>query len=128
MQGNRSRDTKPELALRSAAHAAGLRYWVARRPIPTVRRTADLLFPARRVVVFVDGCFWHRCKIHFKLPSTNRDYWSRKIDRNVERDRETDQLLADAGWVVVRIWEHENPNTAVAALRRVISGRVVPGR
>lgn len=128
MQGNRSRDTKPELALRSAAHAAGLRYWVARRPIPTVRRTADLLFPARRVVVFVDGCFWHGCKIHFKLPSTNRDYWSRKIDRNVERDRETDQLLADAGWIVVRIWEHENPDTAVAALRHVISGRVVPER
>lgn len=109
MQGNRSRDTKPELLVRSILHRRGLRYRVATRPLPGVRRTADLVFTRARVAVFVDGCWWHRCPEHYRRPSSNRGYWDAKVERNVARDREVDALLAEAGWTVVRAWEHENP-------------------
>jgi DNA mismatch endonuclease (patch repair protein) len=121
MVGNRSRDTKPELALRSAVHAMGLRYRVARPPIKGLRRTADLLFPRQRVVVLLDGCFWHGCPEHYSSPRTNATYWSEKVERNVARDRDTDERLAEAGWTVLRIWEHEDVTDAaerVAALIR----------
>ncbi|WP_245900260.1 very short patch repair endonuclease [Geodermatophilus normandii] len=113
MVANRGRDTGLELAVRSLVHARGLRYYVDRRPLKGLRRTADLLFPRRRIAVFLDGCFWHRCPEHFQMPAANRAYWGPKIDRNVERDRETNRQLFDAGWQVLRFWEHETP-TAIA--------------
>ena len=123
MQANRSRDTKPELAIRSLLHRRGLRYRVAARPIPAVRRTADIVFTRAKVAVFVDGCFWHCCPQHYRQPASNIGYWQEKARRNVERDRETDALLADAGWTVVRVWEHEEP----AACAERIALLVVPG-
>lgn len=121
MRGNRSRDTAPELRLRSALHRLGLRYRVAVRPLPDLPRTADLVFRSARVAVFVDGCYWHGCPEHYTPPSTNASYWSEKIARNRRRDKETDQRLAAEGWTVVRIWEHEDLERAVerviAALR-----------
>lgn len=121
MLANRRRDTAPEWRLRRAAHAIGLRYRVDSRPVPAIRRTADLVFAGARVAVFVDGCYWHGCSDHFRLPLANREYWETKIRRNAARDRETDQLLAEAGWRVVRVWEHEDVATAlgkvVVALR-----------
>jgi DNA mismatch endonuclease (patch repair protein) len=107
MLANRHRDTGPELRVRRAVHAMGLRYRVAARPLKAVRRSADLVFTRAHVAVFIDGCFWHGCPDHFKLPSTNTEYWTTKIEGNTARDRQTDRLLADAGWIVVRIWEHE---------------------
>lgn len=94
MQAIRSRDTSPELALRSLVHAEGLRYRVAAKPLPGMRRTADLLFRPTRVAVFVDGCFWHGCPKHFVPPKTNPSYWESKISGNVTRDRDTDERLA----------------------------------
>ncbi|MEU4864028.1 very short patch repair endonuclease [Kitasatospora aureofaciens] len=114
MQAIRSRDTSPELALRSLVHAAGLRYRVGAKPLPGMRRTADLLFRPTRVAVFVDGCFWHACPEHFVRPKTNPSYWNEKIDRNVRRDRDTDTKLAEAGWLVLRFWEHEPPAECAA--------------
>jgi DNA mismatch endonuclease (patch repair protein) len=111
----RNRDTRPERALRSAVHRLGLRFWVARRPVPAVRRTADLVFPRARIAVYLDGCFWHACPQHFVPPKTNPQYWEPKIASNVARDRDTDARLAAAGWTVLRIWEHEE--TAAAARR-----------
>lgn len=102
----RSRDTRPERAVRSAVHRLGLRYRVSRRPVPGVRRSADLVFSRARVAVFLDGCFWHGCPEHFVWPKTNADYWQAKITGNRARDRETDRILADAGWMPLRIWEH----------------------
>ena len=75
MRGNRSRDTSPELRVRSLVHRRGLRYRVAQRPIPTLRRTADLVFRRAKVAVNVDGCFWHGCEQHYKEPKTNTEYW-----------------------------------------------------
>lgn len=115
MQGNRSRDTLPELRLRSELHRRGLRYRVAVRPIRSVRRSADIVFTKHRLAVFVDGCFWHGCPDHYKAPKQNLDYWTKKIEGNQVRDGDTSRRLAEAGWTVLRIWEHEV--TAVAADR-----------
>lgn len=120
MQGNRSRDTKPELLLRSILHRRGLRYRVATRPIPSVPRTADLVFPRAKVAVFVDGCFWHGCPLHYRQPGSNVEYWVSKVDRNVRRDQEVDSILRDAGWTVVRIWEHEDPTAGADQVEQVI--------
>jgi len=121
MQANRGRDTKPELALRSAAHAMGLRYRVSVRPMRDLRRTADLVFTRARVAVFLDGCFWHGCETHHTVSATNAGYWAEKVIRNRERDRETDRVLVEAGWAVVRVWEHEDPIDAAARIKEVVA-------
>jgi len=109
MQSNKSRDTKPELAVRRAVHARGLRYRVSARPLPELRRTADMVFRGAKVAVFIDGCFWHGCPEHHSLPATNTGYWSEKVRRNRERDLETDERLIESDWTVLRAWEHEDP-------------------
>ncbi|WP_456824146.1 very short patch repair endonuclease [Cellulomonas sp. P5_E12] len=115
MSRARRRDTGPELALRSAVHALGLRYRVA-YPVPGQRRrTMDLAFTRARVAVFVDGCFWHGCPEHGTSPRLNSDWWRQKLDANRARDEDTNRVLGALGWVVIRVWEHENPE--VAALR-----------
>ncbi len=121
MQGNRSRDTRPEVAVRSAVHALGLRFRVGARPVPGVRRTADLVFRSSRIAVFVDGCFWHGCPDHFVMPRTNIEYWAAKIGRNRDRDAETDTLLRTAGWTVIRLWEHEDPRTGAGRVRAALA-------
>ncbi|MER7511492.1 very short patch repair endonuclease [Streptomyces lavendulae] len=107
MQAIRSRDTKPERLIRSLLHAQGLRYRVAARPLPNLRRTADIVFRPAKVAVFIDGCYWHGCPEHYVPPKTNSGYWSGKVAGNMARDRDTDQRLRDAGWTVLRFWEHE---------------------
>ena len=93
MQANRGRDTTPELAIRSLVHRAGLRYRVDTRPIPHLRRTADLVFRKAKVAVFCDGCFWHGCLLHYTAPVSNGPFWQQKIQGNRERDSETNRLL-----------------------------------
>jgi DNA mismatch endonuclease (patch repair protein) len=85
----------------------GLRYRVDQQVIPGLGRRADIVFRRAKVAVFVDGCFWHQCPEHGSLPKSNADWWREKLDRNVQRDRDTDDRLARAGWKVMRIWEHE---------------------
>jgi DNA mismatch endonuclease (patch repair protein) len=109
--------------LRRLLHARGLRYRVSTRPIKSIRRTADIVFGPAKVAVFVDGCFWHRCPDHATDPKTNSDYWKPKLERNVERDRETDSLLQDAGWLSVRVWEHEDPESAARRVADVVRRR-----
>ncbi|MGK2881968.1 MAG: very short patch repair endonuclease [Mycobacterium sp.] len=120
MQGNRGRDTRPEIAVRRLVHAQGLRYRVSARREPDLRRTADLLFTRARVAVFIDGCYWHGCPQHFTMPATNRDYWSTKIERNKERDRHTSAVLAERGWLVLRFWEHEQPETVANSIEQTV--------
>jgi DNA mismatch endonuclease, patch repair protein len=115
MQANKAKDTKPELALRRELHRRGFRYYVHRRPIKELRRTPDLVFPRMKVAVFVDGCFWHGCPEHHTVAKTNPEYWAEKVRRNRDRDLDTDQQLADAGWTSVRVWEHDD--VALAADR-----------
>ena len=70
----------------------------------------DFVFPAKKVAVFVDGCFWHGCPKHYKIPETNRDFWEKKIDANVKRDRIVNKKLKRDGWLIIRIWEHDIKN------------------
>jgi DNA mismatch endonuclease (patch repair protein) len=125
MQGNRGRDTGPEVALRSALHRRGLRFRKSWSP-PGLRSRGDVAFPARRVIVFVDGCFWHRCPQHGVQPSTNARYWSAKLDRNVARDRRNDHVLAAAGWTVVRVWEHEPAELAAERIEVLVREKTRP--
>ena len=123
MQSNKSRDTKPELALRSAVHALGLRYRVTAKPLAGLRRTADLVFPRAKVAVFLDGCFWHGCPEHHTVAAANATFWAEKVEGNRTRDRDTDDRLAAAGWDVVRIWEHEDPQVAALHVEKVVRAR-----
>jgi DNA mismatch endonuclease (patch repair protein) len=123
MQGNRSRDTNPELAVRRLVHAAGLRYRVDVRPVAALRRRADLVFTRARVAVFVDGCFWHGCADHYTEPATHRPYWARKVQANRARDADTTERLREVGWTVVRVWEHEAPDAAAARVVAAVDGR-----
>ncbi|MEW2393732.1 very short patch repair endonuclease [Streptomyces venezuelae] len=123
MQAIRSRDTKPERLIRRLVHAQGLRYRVAAKPLPGLRRTADMVFRPARVAVFIDGCYWHGCPEHYVPPKTNSGYWSDKVLRNVTRDRDTDQRLADAGWLVLRFWEHEPADDCAARITAEVERR-----
>lgn len=104
MAGIRGRDTKPEITVRRIMFAAGLRYRLHRKDLPG---SPDIVLSGKRVVVFVNGCFWHQhsgCRFA-KLPSSNQEFWFEKLRRNVERDRESISALVDAGWRVLTIWE-----------------------
>jgi len=118
MRGNRSRDTKPELAVRRLLHARGLRYRVNARPLPSLRRTADIVFTRKQVAVFIDGCYWHGCPEHYVASKSNRDYWTPKIAANVARDAETTHTLSEAGWTVLRYWSHLRPEEIATAVEQ----------
>jgi DNA mismatch endonuclease (patch repair protein) len=122
MRANRRTDTKPEVTLRSALHAAGFRFRKDYRLDldSGVRVRPDIVFPRRKVAVFVDGCFWHVCPVHGREPTVNEWYWTPKLRRTIERDRTADSALADAGWTVVRIWEHESSTAALASVVAVL--------
>lgn len=124
MERQRRRDTAPELALRRALHAMGLRYRVdARLPLPGLRRTADLLFPGPRVAVFVDSCFWHACPEHGTWPKGNGAWWRQKLETNRRRDADTSARLVEAGWLPLRVWEHEAPQDAAIRVRDAVVAR-----
>lgn len=117
------RDTSPELALRRALHGRGLRYRL-QVPVPgNRRRKIDIAFPRARVGVYVDGCFWHGCADHGTQPTANAEWWTWKIERNRTRDSDTDRILAAAGWVVVRVWEHQDPEAAAEAVSALVTAR-----
>ncbi|MER6755205.1 DNA mismatch endonuclease Vsr [Micromonospora echinofusca] len=101
--------TKPELRLRRELHRRGLRFRVNHPGLPG---RPDMAFTRAKVAVFVDGCFWHRCPEHGTLPRNNRDWWQQKLDRNVARDRAKDAALAELGWMVLHVWEHEATDAA----------------
>jgi DNA mismatch endonuclease (patch repair protein) len=118
----RVRDTGPELALRRELHRRGLRYRVD-APLPGLpRRRADLLFSRSRVVVFIDGCFWHGCTLHRNIPEHNHDWWEAKITTNRDRDRSTDSALAVMGYQVLRFWEHDDMRCAADMVEGAVRG------
>lgn len=123
MQANRSRDTSPELALRRALHALGLRYRVCARPLRTSPQRADVVFGPSKVVVEVRGCFWHGCPQHYKPPITNGSYWAAKIARNTQRDDSSERALIAAGWQLVVVWEHDDISRAAEAINSTVRAR-----
>jgi DNA mismatch endonuclease (patch repair protein) len=126
MRANRRANTGPERRLRSALHQSGLRFRALVR-VPVDRGVqVDIVFPRARLAVFVDGCYWHACPTHFRMPATNREYWAQKVARNQERDQRDDARLRECGWSVLRIWEHEALDDAVARVAAAKAARLVP--
>ena len=125
MRRNRRRDTAPELAVRRALHGAGLRFLVD-VPVPGCgrRRRADVLLRGARIALYIDGCFWHSCPVHLHLPKANREWWTRKLASVVDRDRDTDVRVRSAGWLPLRVWEHEPVDDVVARVRDAVAARV----
>lgn len=118
----RSKNTSPEVMLRKCIFRMGLRYRVKTSLIGK----PDIVFTKKRVVVFIDGCFWHGCPLHSKSPSTNIEYWSKKLSRNIERDGLVTSELIAQGWYVLRIWEHEikiNIEQCVQKIQDILSER-----
>lgn len=111
--------TKPEVLLRQALHRRGLRFRVQLKVPGNRRRTIDIAFTRARLAVYMDGCFWHGCPAHHVRPKANSDWWQWKIERNQARDRDTDRQLKEAGWDVLRIWEHEDPSEAAHLVEQV---------
>jgi DNA mismatch endonuclease (patch repair protein) len=119
----RGANTTPELILRSLLYAGGCRgyrlhYRLLGKP--------DIVFTGKKVAVFIDGCFWHRCLKDFVRPATRRAFWDRKIAGNVKRDKEVNHRLAKQGWLVLRFWEHEvrkEPEKCCKAIVRTLRKR-----
>lgn len=112
----RSKNTHPEMVVRSIAHRLGYRFRLHRRDLPGA---PDLVFPSRKTVIFVHGCFWHAhedCTVA-NLPKTRRSYWSTKFDRNKKRDALNANLLKQSGWQVFTIWECETKQQLMLADR-----------
>ena len=114
------RDTHPEVALRRALHARGLRF---RKNYGGLPGRPDIVFTRARLAVFVDGCFWHRCPEHFHAPKANAEWWRAKFDSVVARDADTAVQLQAAGWLPVVVWQHEDMREAARRLQLLDASR-----
>jgi DNA (cytosine-5)-methyltransferase 1 len=112
MQRQDRRDTTPEMRIRGLLEARGLEFEVDAKPEMGLQRNADIFFRQERVSIFVDGCFWHGCPEHARKTKSNTKWWAENIDKNRERDTHTRETLEASGWLVVRVWEHEDPRIA----------------
>lgn len=124
MRNVRRRDTPAELALRRELHRLGVRYRVDVRPLKDVPRRADVVFRRSRVAVFVDGCFWHSCPDHGHVPKTHTEWWAAKLEATRRRDVDTVATLQRAGWVVVRMWEHEDVRDVARRIYGLVRSRL----
>lgn len=127
MQAVKRQDTKAEVLLRRRLHAVGLRFRKEIRPEPGLRCKADIVFPRQRICIFIDGCFWHCCPIHFKPPKKNSAWWKEKIQATVERDGRQRRFLESRGWKVLRFWEHSITPRKVAQVIRLIAANMQGG-
>lgn len=117
----RQKGTDAEVALRRELYRSGLRYRVDYEVLKKPRRVADVAFPGLRIVIFVDGCFWHGCPEHGSWPKQNAELWRQKIEANRLRDADTNERLSSMGWTVLRFWEHESPIDAAETVAQVVA-------
>ena len=119
MKSNKRKDTKPELVVRKALREAGYPGYRLQWKIPG---RPDICYPGRKVAIFVNGCFWHRCPhCNLPLPEHNRAFWKEKFDRNQERDRRDIAELESEGWTVITIWECEIKKDLPSVVERIVS-------
>ncbi len=117
----RQKGANAEIALRSELYRRGLRYRVDYEVLKKPRRVADVAFPGLKIAIFVDGCFWHGCPEHATWPKQNAEFWRQKIEANRHRDADTNSRLLDAGWTVLRFWEHESPIRAAETVAQTVA-------
>lgn len=117
----RQKSTGAKVAVRRELYRRGLRYRVDFEVLKKPRRAADIAFPGRRIAVFVDGCFWHGCPEHATWPKQNAEFWRQKIEANRLRDADTSSRLLDAGWTVLRFWEHQSPIDAAENIAQTVA-------
>ena len=113
----RGKNTSPELKLRKMLWESGIRGYRVHYKLPG---KPDIVFTRKKVVVFVDGCFWHKCPVCFRPPETNAEFWNEKLQKNVERDLKVTKELEDLGWTVLRFWEHEVKKTPEDVVARIL--------
>jgi DNA mismatch endonuclease (patch repair protein) len=116
MQAQKSSGTRMELQLRRSLYALGYRYRVNCRLLPDHRFKGDIVWRGRRLVVFLDGCFWHGCPIHGTTPKSNTEWWRQKIKSNQDRDRRVNEILRQSGWTVLRFWEHDDSEKIIESV------------
>ena len=126
MQAVLQRDTVPETRIRQALHAIGLRFRKDYRPERDLKCKADIVFRKQKICIFIDGCFWHRCPLHFALPLSNSPWWDEKIQATVERDRRQTKLLRSRGWCVIRVWEHEITDAKIDRVVARVRRKLIP--
>lgn len=117
----RAKDTSPELKLRRLLWENGIRGYRIHYNLPG---KPDIVFTKKKTVIFVDGCFWHKCPECFSEPATRKDFWMKKINSNVDRDKHVNKELERQGWKVIRIWEHEirkEPEVVVEKIRDLLN-------
>jgi DNA mismatch endonuclease (patch repair protein) len=114
----RGKNTSPEIKLRKLLFSNGVRGYRIHHNLPG---KPDIVFVKKKIAIFVDGCFWHKCPADFQEPETRKDFWMKKINSNVERDRNVDDQLQKEGWGVIRIWEHEMRKEPDYVIKKIIS-------
>lgn len=122
MRGNRSTDTRPEVAVRSRLHRRGLRFRKTFRIACSdgTKVRPDVVFTKAKVAIFIDGCFWHCCPRHGNMPRANSWYWTPKLEKNVERDALVDRALQQDGWLVLRFWEHGSADDIAESIASIV--------
>ena len=123
MQTQRQRDTQCELAIRRQLYRLGIRYRIDCRPVPDVHRRADIVIRPAKIALFMDGCFWHKCPLHWKPPKRHAAWWINKVESTARRDKETSDLLERLGWLVIRAWEHECPEVVADKVVQAVCQR-----
>jgi len=104
MSSIRGKNTKPEIRLRKLLWSQGARGY---RIHHSILGKPDIVFTKKKIAIFIDGCFWHKCPVCFQEPETRKEFWKKKISSNVERDLKNTKKLQADGWTVLRFWEHE---------------------
>jgi len=112
-------NTSPEIKLRKAMWAAGIRGW--RNNSSTILGHPDIVFKRKKVIIFVDGCFWHGCPLCCRIPTSRREYWESKIFKNNARDKKLSEQLEAEGWIVLRFWEHEIKKNIVSCVKAIFN-------
>ncbi|MBN1195332.1 MAG: very short patch repair endonuclease [Methanomicrobiaceae archaeon] len=116
----RGKDTSPELKIRKMLYTRGIQGYRVHYKLPG---KPDIVFIKKRIAIFIDGCFWHKCPECFQEPQTRKEFWMNKIDANVKRDHDVNQKLETDGWKVLRFWEHrvrKDPESVVAEIVRIL--------
>lgn len=116
MRAVKSKDSKIELSLRRELNRIKVRY---KKHVFGLPGTPDIVFRSRRLVIFVDSCFWHGCRWHGSMPMTNRKFWRKKINRNKEKDKEVNREYRRMGWKVLRFWEHQIKKDMLKVIRKI---------